>query len=73
MSTLKRDIAATFSGNVAVTILALGISVILARALGPSVRGVVPPDVIAGGSPAKALKHRDGVPARVLRCRSDND
>ncbi len=24
------------------------------------VRGVVPPDVIAGGSPAKVLKHRDG-------------
>ncbi len=40
MTTLKRDIAATFSGNVAVTILALGISVILARALGPSARGL---------------------------------
>jgi len=41
MSVLKRDISATFAGNVVTVLLSLGTGAIFARALGPANRGVL--------------------------------
>jgi len=41
VSVLKRDIGATFVGNVVTVVLSLGTGAILARALGPSNRGIL--------------------------------